>query len=227
MSTLISYSGGKDSTLALWRAQRLAAAGELPTVTALLTALEETGQRARSHGVSRALLAEQARCLGLAHHSISATWADYEAQFVAQLQALAAQGITDVVFGDIDLQPHRDWEEKVCAHAGLRAHLPLWGHGRRALVDEFLAAGFKARVVCVDGRFLDEGFVGCEFDAHFLARLPATVDACGENGEFHTFVYDGPNFQRPVPWISRGRQSTVSPPEYGRQTYHFNLLDSA
>jgi uncharacterized protein (TIGR00290 family) len=131
------------------------------------------------------------------------------------------------VFGDIDLEPHRDWEEKVCARAGLRAHLPLWLQPRRALVDEFLAAGFKAWVVCVDGRFLDERFVGCEFDAAFLASLPPDVDACGENGEFHTFVYDGPNFRHPVPWVSRARQSTVSPPEFGSQPYHFDLLDVA
>ncbi|KPF66795.1 adenosine nucleotide hydrolase [beta proteobacterium AAP99] len=227
MSTIVSYSGGKDSTLALWRAQQLAAAGALPAVTATLTALEETGQRARSHGVSRALLQAQARALGLASHFIEASWTDYEARFVAQLQALAAQGVTDMVFGDIDLQPHRDWEEQVCARAGLRAHLPLWLQPRRALVDEFLAAGFKARVVCVDGRFLDECFVGCEFDAAFLARLPPNVDACGENGEFHTFVYDGPNFRHAVPWVSRGCQTTMLPPEFGSQPYHFDLLDLA
>jgi uncharacterized protein (TIGR00290 family) len=227
MSTIVSYSGGKDSTLALWRAHRLAAQGKLPPVRGVLTALEESGRQARSHGVSRALLAEQARCLGVVHHSIAASWADYEARFVEQLQTLTAQGVTDVVFGDIDLQAHRDWEEKVCAAAGLRAHLPLWGEARRALVDEFLGAGFRAWVVCVDARFLDASFVGCEFDAAFLARLPDGVDACGENGEFHTFVYDGPGFLEPVRWASAGRKSVVSPPEFGARTYHFDLLDRA
>ena len=93
---------------------------------------------------------------------------------------------------------HRDWEEKVCASAGLVAELPLWQQDRRALVDELLALGYRARVVCVDARVLDASFCGREFDARFLADLPAGVDACGENGEFHTFVFDGPRFVRPV-----------------------------
>jgi diphthamide synthase (EF-2-diphthine--ammonia ligase) len=108
--------------------------------------------------------------------------------------------------------------------AGLQAHLPLWNENRLALVQEFLSLGFKARVVCVDGRFLDASFVGCEFDQAFIDRLPAGVDAFGENGEFHTFVYDGPNFAAPVPWKSLGKETYVSPPEYGSQTYYFDLL---
>ena len=127
-----------------------------------------------------------------------AGWADYEAVFTAQLREFASQGLTHGVFGDIDLQAHRDWEEKVCAAAGLQAELPLWQQDRRALVDELLALGYRARVVCVDARFLDAGFCGREFDAGFVADLPAGVDACGENGEFHTFVFDGPRFSRAV-----------------------------
>jgi uncharacterized protein (TIGR00290 family) len=118
--------------------------------------------------------------------------------FVAQLREFAAQGFTQGLFGDIDLQPHRDWEEKVCAAAGLQAVLPLWHEPRRALVDELLAFGYRARVVCVDARFLDASFCGREFDAAFIADLPDGVDACGENGEFHTFVFDGPRLARPV-----------------------------
>jgi diphthamide synthase (EF-2-diphthine--ammonia ligase) len=109
----------------------------------------------------------------------------------------------------------------------MKAILPLWNENRLALVNEFLDADFKARVTCVDGRFLDESFVGVEFDAQFIASLPKGVDTCGENGEFHTFVYDGPNFSRPVKWRSMEKQKYVSPPEYGQQTYYFNLLDIA
>ena len=130
-------------------------------------------------------------------------------------------------FGDIDLMPHREWEEKVCAAANIEAILPLWNGDRLSLVNEFLNHGFKARVTCVDGRFLDESFVGNEFDAQFLAKLPKGVDACGENGEFHTFVYDGPNFSKPVKWKSLGKQKYVSPPEYGQVSYYFDLLDTA
>ena len=218
MTSIVSWSGGKDSCLALYRSQQTL------RVIGLLTALDETGLKARSHGVSRALLVVQAQALGLKNYFLSATWAEYESLFIEQLQAAVADGAQQVIFGDIDLVPHKEWEEKVCAKVGLQAHLPLWSENRLALVQEFLSLGFKARVVCVDGRFLDASFVGCEFDQAFIDRLPAGVDACGENGEFHTFVYDGPNFAAPVPWKSLGKETYVSPPEYGSQTYYFDLL---
>lgn len=222
MFSAISWSGGKDSCLALWRSQQ---GGR--RVTRLLTALDETGLRTRSHGVTKALICAQAQCLGLLVDFLSASWAEYEARFVRLLATLPQHHIDSVIFGDIDLLAHREWEENVCAAAGLRAQLPLWGEPRRALVQTFLEAGFRARVVCVDGRFLDASFVGREFDDNFLSDLPAGVDACGENGEFHTFVYDGPNFTQPVRWQSLGLQTYVSPPAYGCQTYYFDLLDTA
>jgi len=218
MSSIVSWSGGKDSCLALYRTQ------QSMQVTSLLTALDETGLKARSHGVSRALLVAQAKALGLKNYFLSATWAEYERLFIEQLQAAAAEGVKNVIFGDIDLVPHKEWEEKVCAKVGLQAYLPLWNESRLALVQEFLSLGFKARVVCADGRFLNASFVGCEFDQAFIDRLPEGVDACGENGEFHTFVYDGPNFAAPVLWKSLGKETYVSPPEYGSQTYYFDLL---
>lgn len=167
-------------------------------VEALLAMFDEGGERSRSHALPPALMQAQADALGLPLVMRSAGWADYEAVFTDQLRAFAAQGLTHGLFGDIDLQPHRDWEEKVCAAAGLQAALPLWQEPRRALVDELFALGYRARVVCVDARFLDAGFCGREFDAAFVADLPEGVDACGENGEFHTFVFDGPRFARPV-----------------------------
>ena len=193
MRAFFSWSGGKDSMLALHRAL---AAGA--SVEALLAMFDESGERSRSHAIAPPLMRAQAVALGIPLVIASAGWADYESVFNAQLRRFAAQGITHGLFGDIDLQPHRDWEEKVCAAAGLRAGLPLWQEPRRALVDELLALGYRARVVCVDARFLDAGFCGREFDATFLADLPAGVDACGENGEFHTFVFDGPRFAAPV-----------------------------
>ena len=218
MKAIVSWSGGKDSCLALWRAQRET------RVTGLLSALDETGLKARSHGVSKELLASQAQSLGLESHFVSASWESYEERFVAALRKIAKEGVSRVVFGDIDLMPHRAWEEKVCAMAGLTARLPLWNENRLALVNQFLDAGFKARVVCVDGSFLDSSFVGREFDRKYIESLPPSVDPCGENGEFHTFVYDGPNFKNPVPWKSLGKHEYVSPPEFGSRTYHFDLL---
>ena len=218
--SFVSWSGGKDSCLALWRSQQSGF-----KVTHLLTALEETGSRVRSHGVSVELMRAQASALKLEIEFLSASWKEYEEKFIKKLTFLKSLGIQSGIFGDIDLIPHREWEEKVCGAAGIAACLPLWNEDRLSLVNEFFHAGFKARVSCVDGRFLDNTFVGCEFDQIFIDRLPAGVDACGENGEFHTFVYDGPNFLTPVQWVSVGKKTYVSPPEYGSQTYYFDELD--
>ena len=218
--SFVSWSGGKDSCLALWRSQQSGF-----KVTHLLTALEETGSRVRSHGVSVQLMRAQAAALKLDIEFLSASWKEYEYQFIEKLTFLKSLGIQSGIFGDIDLIAHREWEEKVCVAAGIAACLPLWNEDRLSLVSEFFHAGFKARVSCVDGRFLDDTFVGCEFDQSFIDRLPAGVDACGENGEFHTFVYDGPNFINPVQWVSIGKKTYVSPPEYGSQTYYFDELD--
>jgi len=194
VKSFFSWSGGKDSMLALHRALD---AGH--DVRALLAMFDETGERSRSHALPPALMRAQADALGIPLVMRNAGWSTYEAVFTEQLRAFAEQGITHGLFGDIDLQPHRDWEEKVCAAAGIEAVLPLWHEPRRALVDELLALGYRARVVCVDARFLDASFCGREFDASFIADLPAEVDACGENGEFHTFVFDGPRFACHVP----------------------------
>jgi uncharacterized protein (TIGR00290 family) len=218
VSTWVCWSGGKDSCLALWRAQQRG------PVEGLLTALDETGLRTRSHGVSRSLIERQAASLGLQVRFISASWERYEAQFLAALQALAIEGVGRMVFGDIDLQAHRDWEEKVCAAAGIRADLPLWQEDRMTLVKAFLELDFRARVVCVDGRFLDASFAACDFDAAYLERLPPGVDRCGENGEFHTFVYAGPNFRLPIEWKSQGIHSYTAPEQFGGHVYHFDLL---
>jgi len=219
MTSIVCWSGGKDSCLALWRVQAQR------QVSSLLTALDETGLKTRSHGVSRALMQAQAHALGLPCSFFSSGWTDYEASFVQSLHMAFARGAREVVFGDIDLQAHRDWEEKVCAGVRMRVNLPLWQHNRLQLVHEFLDAGFKAHVVCVDARFLDASFVGREFDQAFIDNLPPGVDACGENGEFHTFVYAGPNFSHAVEFKSLGIKTSVSLPVLGRLTYHFDLLD--
>jgi len=220
---MASWSGGKDSCLAVWRAQKLGL-----HISHLLTALDESGLKTRSHGVSKALIKLQGNSLGMANEFISASWQNYEQDFIGKLKKLNTEvNITQAIFGDIDLVPHREWEEKVCAAANIEAILPLWNENRLSLVNEFLNVGFKARVTCVDGRYLDDSFVGVEFDTQFISRLPAGVDACGENGEFHTFVYDGPNFSQAVNWKSLGKKKYISPPEYGQQTYYFDLLDVA
>ncbi|MDF2697483.1 MAG: hypothetical protein K0S65_5866 [Labilithrix sp.] len=216
---LCSFSGGKDSCLALWRAQQAGL-----DVGALLVMFEESGERSRSHAIPPTVVMRQAESLGLELVTRNASWKDYEAVFVEALKTLRTEGYEVAIFGDIDLQAHREWEEKVCAAAGLTASLPLWQLERAALVKEVLDAGFRARVVCVDSRYLGDDFCGREYDASFLADLPPGVDACGENGEFHTLVYDGPNFRTPVSFAIDGYEDIVSAPEYGALRYRFARL---
>ena len=137
MTAAVSWSGGKDCCLAMHRAR---AAGL--NVRYLLAMFDETGERTRSHAIPRAVMQAQADALGLELAAPSATWADYEAAFVDALAALKTRGGGDVVFGDIDLAPHREWEEKVCAAAGVSAHLPLWLEPRDELAREVLALGY-------------------------------------------------------------------------------------
>jgi uncharacterized protein (TIGR00290 family) len=214
-----SSSGGKDSLLALWHAVRQ---GIKPTT--MLTMFDESGLRSRSHGISRSLMEQQAAALGLDLLTPAASWANYEHVFVEALRKLRSSGHRVAVFGDIDLQPHRDWEERVCAMAGLTPCLPLWHRNRRELAEESLALGFRAVVVCTDSRYLGDEFCGREFNAQFLADLPVGVDACGENGEFHTFVYDGPLFKHALKVEVTERQAYVAPPELGGTRYCFARL---
>lgn len=222
MTALCSFSGGKDSCLALWRARKLGI-----DVRTLLVMFEESGERSRSHAISLPLVQLQAQALGLDLVVRSTSWKNYEAVFIETLRQLRAGGHEQAVFGDIDLQAHRDWEERVCAAAGIEAVLPLWLQDRRALVDEVLAAGFRAVVVCTDSRYLGDEFCGRQFDAQFIADLPAGVDTCGENGEFHTFVYDGPCFRHAVRYSIDGFDDYTAPAEYGGVRYRFARLGSA
>lgn len=196
-------------------------------VAGLLCMFDETGERARSHGVTRALVEAQARSLRLPLVMPETSWNRYEDAFVAELRRLRRdEGVTHVVFGDIDLDAHRAWEERGCTAAGLRAMLPLWHARREHVVSELFALEYRARVVCVNARWLGEAFAGRLFDEAFVRELPAGVDACGENGEFHTFVFDGPTFEHPVAHqvASVVRHDARHP--FGDATYHFAVLET-
>lgn len=188
-----SWSGGKDSCLALYHALQQGF-----EVRYLLTMFDEEADRSRSHAIPRELIEAQAKALNIESVIAETSWQNYEKIFVENLQKLNSRQITHGIFGDIDLEPHREWEEKVCSAANIEAFLPLWLENRRKLVDEFLAEDFKAVVVCVNENYLDPSFCGRIFDESFLADLPENVDACGENGEFHTFVFDGKIFKEAV-----------------------------
>jgi uncharacterized protein (TIGR00290 family) len=220
-----SWSGGKDSALALYRARHLFNQQQGLNVTTLLTMLDETQERSRSHAVPLHVMQAQANALGLELITPSASWENYERVFTETLKDLKEQGFTTGVFGDIDLQAHRDWEEKVCAEAGLEPLLLLWHESREKLAREVLDLGFRTVVVCVNGRYLDETFCGREYDEAFLKDLPEGVDACGENGEFHTFVYDRPIFQKSVHVYVAERTTYHAPENLGADTYYFARLE--
>jgi diphthine-ammonia ligase len=195
-----SWSGGKDAYLAL---QRATLRRGVPT--ALVCMLHEDGRVSRGHGLPLALLEEQAAALGIPLVTRATTWDGYEATFVSVLHGLAARGVEAGVFGDIDLQAHRDWVEGVCEVAGLSCHLPLWQEPRRRLLDEFLAGGSRATIVAVDSSKLGAEFLGLELDDAVITRLEAAgADACGEEGEYHTMVTSAPLFSRPVPLVWDG-----------------------
>lgn len=191
---LFSWSGGKDSCLALHRA--LQGGGQC---RALISMLDENGARSRSHGLRPEVLIAQAQAMNLPLHTGHASWTTYENVFIEQLQRLHDEGVTAAVFGDIDLEPHREWEEKVCDRVGLRTCLPLWKEPRRKLVDEFLSAGFKAIVVAAREDRLPPDCLGRVLDEELVAWIESHgCDACGEEGEYHSVVVDGPLFHTPL-----------------------------
>jgi uncharacterized protein (TIGR00290 family) len=216
---LCSWSGGKDSCLALHLAM-----DQGLQVTQLVSVLEPDADRSRSHALPEALLRAQAQALGMTLITPRADWPSYEAVFIDTLKCQRALGIEHAVFGDIDLIPHRDWEEKVCRLASMTAHLPLWGWPREQVVEEIFQRDFRAICVCINSRFLPPSFCGRPYDREFLADLPAGVDACGENGEFHTFVTDAPRFRAPIPVELASRREYRAPVEFGGDTFWFAEL---
>lgn len=195
-----SWSGGKDSLLAL---QRSLATGAHPR--ALATMLDETGRRSRSHGLSVEILDAQARSLGIPLITRATSWNDYETAFTDALAEAAGRGAETCVFGDIDIDAHRDWCHRVAASAGLRSFHPLWRDSRRRLIHEFLRLNYKAILVVVRLAALDRSFLGRELDDELLLEFEvAGIDPCGENGEFHTVVTSGPLFTEPLRLRPRG-----------------------
>lgn len=194
MSTVafVSWSGGKDCCLAFHKGVK---AGM--KVTHLLNCITLDGSRSRSHGVPAGVLEAQAAALGAAIVQPRVTWGTYEEGFRKAAAELGAAGIKDGIFGDIDLQEHRDWVERVCGEAGIVPHLPLWGMDHEQVVTEFLGAGFEAVVVSVKAGVVPEEWLGRRLDAGLVADLVRKgVSPCGEAGEYHTLVTGGPLFRQ-------------------------------
>jgi uncharacterized protein (TIGR00290 family) len=193
----LSWSGGKDSALALWTLRR---DGTPPDV--LLTVVDEGSGRVAHHGVAGALLAAQAAAVGVPLVTVAVPAGGSNAVYEERLRNAFASppldGVGAVAFGDLFLADLRAYREERMAAAGLAARFPLWASDTRTLAEEFLAAGFRALLVSVDGEQVPHALLGRELDAALLAALPPGADPCGENGEFHTFVYDGPVFAEPL-----------------------------
>jgi uncharacterized protein (TIGR00290 family) len=176
-------------------------------VKTLLTTVTQEFDRISMHGVRRSLLSAQASSLGLPLEEVwiprEASDEIYEDRMRRVLTKYKDMGIEQVVFGDLFLQDIRSYREERLAQIGMRGLFPLWGRDTKKLATEFIETGFRAVVCCVDSRKLPGEFCGRDYDASFLESIPATVDPCGENGEFHTFVYAGPIFGKEIP-ITKG-----------------------
>jgi diphthine-ammonia ligase len=216
----ISWSAGKDSWLALLRAREQGLA-----VDTFVTMCDEDGA-SKSHALPPALVEAQVRALGGTPVGVRVPPGEYAARFDACLRDLVATGHTHMIFGDIDLQAHRDWLAPACERAGLVALFPLWGASRQALARELVARGVQARVVCVDTRHLDASFCGAAYDEAFLARLPAGVCPCGEDGEFHTFVTGGPGFAAPLRVVAGPQRRVASQPPFAPTEFVFQTLEA-
>jgi uncharacterized protein (TIGR00290 family) len=195
---VVAWSGGKDSALALYEVLN---SGSYE-VLELLTTVAKDQDRISIHGVRRVLLEQQAQALRLPLEELflpkGASNAEYEAELLKTLQRHRDNGVSSVVFGDLFLADIRKYRDHILAKAGLKGVFPLWKKDTKQLARVFITLGFKAVITSVDSTVLGKAFAGREYDEMFLSDLPVSVDPCGENGEFHTFVYDGPIFSEKV-----------------------------
>jgi uncharacterized protein (TIGR00290 family) len=197
---VLSWSGGKDSALALYELQK----DPRYQVVSLLTTVASQYERISHHGVRTQLLEQQAAAVGCRVHKINlpssvCTNQEYEAAMAKVMLEYRESGVLTVAFGDIFLQDLREYRERNLAKIGMKAIFPIWQRNTQELVESFIRLGFKAYLICVESRKLDRTFAGRPIDAELVGDLPADVDPCGENGEFHSYVWDGPIFRRPVP----------------------------
>ncbi len=201
---LVSWSGGKDSCMAL---HALRSAGEYD-VAGLLTTVRQEDGRVGMHGVPRDLIERQASALGLPLMIVElqqgASNAVYEQVVAGALAPVQAAGVRTIAFGDLFLADIRAYREQLMQRLGLTPIFPLWARDTGTFIEEFIGLGFEAIVVAVDPACLDPAFAGRLIDARFIAELPANVDPCGENGEFHSFVFNGPGFRSPVVYTKEG-----------------------
>ena len=198
LNVIVSWSGGKDSTMALYELQRT----NNYNVLTLLTTITKEYDRISMHGVRRILLERQSESLGFPLEKLYITenisQEEYEAKMKFKLMKYKKRGVSSVVFGDIFLENLRKQREENLSKIGMNGIFPIWKRNTAELSRTFIDLGFKAIVTCIDSKVLDKKFAGRNYDEQYLNELPSNVDPCGENGEFHSFVYDGPIFRKKV-----------------------------
>ena len=214
----VSWSAGKDSCLAWLRAS------EQGLEASTFVTMCDADGTSKSHALPPALIEAQVQAIGGVWQPVNVAPGTYAQAFAEALDRLRESGHTHMVFGDIDLAAHRDWIEPMCERAGLAAVFPLWGETRADLAQEIIARGVRARTVCVDTRWLDASFCGVDYDASFLARLPSGVCPCGEDGEFHTFVFGGPGFVQDMPVHNAEQRRVRSVPPWAPTEFVFQSL---
>jgi uncharacterized protein (TIGR00290 family) len=189
------WSGGKESSLSFYKAQLSGI-----KILFLLNMLSEDGRRSRSHGIDAECLRQQSRAMGVPIIQRETSWENYEQQFKHEVSGLKEKSVETGIFGDIDLEGHREWVERICRELRIEPVLPLWQEKREQILEEFIATGFKAIVVATQAAHLGQEWLGRQIDREFVKDLQARddIDLCGERGEYHTFVFDGPIFARPV-----------------------------
>lgn len=197
---IFNWSGGKDSALAL---HRVLQTGEYE-VGKLLTSINTRHQRVSMHGVREKLLEQQANSIGIPLQKLllpeQPDMRQYNGIMEKTVASLKKEGYTHSIFGDIFLEDLKKYREEQLCGQGIMAHFPIWKEDTRTLIRQFLELGFKTILVCIKSDLLDKDFAGRIIDEAFLRDLPENVDPCGENGEFHTFVFDGPIFRHPIPF---------------------------
>jgi uncharacterized protein (TIGR00290 family) len=200
LKTFFNWSTGKDSAMALY----LLLKDPMYSVDMLVTTVNHHHDRVTMHGLRRELLMMQVKALDIPAMTIELPeqpdMATYESATGAALNALKAQDFDHAAFGDIFLEDLRAYREQQMAGYGFKTIFPLWQQDSKLLLRDFISQGFKAIVVCVDAKKLDASFAGRLIDESFIADLPDGVDPCGENGEYHTFCFDGPIFKTPIPF---------------------------
>ena len=194
MSYISSWSGGKDSCFACYQA-----ISEGYNISHLLNFISKEYQRVSFHGTEAKLIQLQAEAIGIPLLQKETTWNGYEQEFKDAVKSLIPDGVTGMVFGDIYLQEHKDWVERVCGELGIEAIEPLWGQDPERVLLEFIDAGFEATIVSAKSELFDDEWIGQKLDREFLSHLKDNnIDLCGENGEYHTFVTDGPMFKKKI-----------------------------